>query len=137
MCSQTTHGVLSKGFLMCTGKLKSGLLLEKQRLSWAGPVPDLCSCEGWHGPLCLSYYCIAVKKHHEQDNCYKRKHVVGACLQFQTKSVIIMMGRMTEIMAAVRWAWCRSSLGLNPDPQSLVLNGLLTPQSPLLGTPSL
>jgi hypothetical protein len=38
----------------------------------------------------LSWCSIAVKRHHGHGNFYKRKHLIGACLQFQ--SIIITVG---------------------------------------------
>jgi hypothetical protein len=33
--------------------------------------------------VCLSQCSIAVKRHSDKSNSYKRKHLIGACLQFQ------------------------------------------------------
>lgn len=60
---------------MCIGKLKSRLLLEKQRFQglsgWPWAVCLICAHvkDGMALSLleCLSHYCIAVKKQHEQD----------------------------------------------------------------------
>jgi hypothetical protein len=32
---------------------------------------------------CLSNCFIAVKRHHDQGNSYKREHLIGACIEFQ------------------------------------------------------
>lgn len=32
---------------------------------------------------CISQYYIAMRRHYDPGNSYKRKHLIGACLQFQ------------------------------------------------------
>ena len=32
---------------------------------------------------CISQYYIAMRRHYDHGNSYKRKHLIGACLQFQ------------------------------------------------------
>lgn len=38
--------------------------------------------------MCLSHCSIAVKRHHDQGNSYKRKHLIGACIQFRRFSLL-------------------------------------------------
>jgi hypothetical protein len=42
--------------------------------------------------FCLSYAFIAVKRHHDHSNSYKGKLLIVAGLQFQSQSIIIMVG---------------------------------------------
>lgn len=37
---------------------------------------------------CLSWCCVAVKRHHDHGNSYKGKHLIGACIQFQKFSLL-------------------------------------------------
>jgi hypothetical protein len=50
----------------------------------------------------LARVSIAVKRHHNQGNSYKGKHLIGAGLQVQRLSIVIMVGSM----AACRQIWC-------------------------------
>ena len=42
----------------------------------------VCVCPSVCPSHCPSWGFIAVKRHHDHSNSYKRKHLIGACLQF-------------------------------------------------------
>ena len=53
--------------------------------------------------VCL-FVCFAVKRHHDQSNSYKGKHLVGAAWAFWRFSfIILIMGSMSSFMQS--WCW--------------------------------
>jgi hypothetical protein len=64
---------------------------------------------------CASLSSVAGKRHHEHANCYRRKHLTGACAQVQQFSPlsIIMMGMTWRQTQCWRRSW-----DLHPDPQA-------------------
>jgi hypothetical protein len=42
--------------------------------------------------ICFGQWSIALKGQHDFCKSYKRKHLIGACLQFQNESIFIVAG---------------------------------------------
>jgi hypothetical protein len=64
----------------------------------------------------LSHWCIAVKRHHDQGNSYKRKHLTGGLLNIsEGQSMIIMAGSVVADWSARCW---RSRWELHLDSQA-------------------
>ena len=65
---------------VCVGGVRTGLALVSSSV-----CVSLCVCVSVYivCHVCLSYCSITVKRHHDQDNSDKDKHLIGAGLPFQ------------------------------------------------------
>ena len=75
-------------------------------------------CASWFSPSqicgdrtqisrCLTQGFVAVKRHHDQGNCYKGKHLIGAGLQFQRFSPLSQQ-EAGQFAGSQTWYWRRS-----------------------------